>query len=235
MKAVDVMTPDPITVGPDTPVTEVARLLLNHGISGVPVVDSDRRVLGVVSEGDLIRRPEIGTQRRRSWWLALLGSRDPDRRFKDYLYEHGRVAADVMSPRVVSVGEGATLGDIAAALEEYRIKRVPVLRDGRLVGIVSRANLLQAFAAARPSTPLVHKDDRALRETLNRAARDAGVDTRFVNILVAGGKVQVWGAVRSAAERRALLLALKSRLSEDQLETHIDLLSDQLRKTNQAV
>ena len=235
MKAVDIMTPDPVTIGPETPVQQVAKLLLEHRISGMPVVDADGRAIGVVSEGDLIRRPEIGTQRRRSWWLELLGSANPDRRFRDYLHEHGRTAGDIMSPEVVSVGENASLAEVATLLEERHIKRVPVMRDGRVVGIISRANLLQAFAAAGSSTPEAHGDDRALRETLIKAVRKAGIDTRFVNVLVAEGKVQVWGAVGSDAERRALKVALESQVAPERLESHVEVMSSRLRRTNRVV
>lgn len=138
MRARDVMTTTVHTVGPDTPVTEVAQLLLKHRISGAPVVDAEGRVLGVVSEGDLMRRPESGTIARRAWWLSLVASNDELAR--DYVKTHGTKAGDVMSQPVITVEADADLAAVAALLEKRRIKRLPVLQDGQLVGIVTRSN-----------------------------------------------------------------------------------------------
>jgi len=166
MQASDVMTTTVITVTPDTPVQEVARLLLESGISGVPVVDAQGALAGIVSEGDLIDRVdgEPG-RRRRSWWLELV--RPPEDQARDYLKLHGQRAQDVMTRDVVSVAEDAPLGEIARLLEKHRVKRVPVLRDGRLVGIVSRANLLHGLALAprakRSSSRCGRRDCRCIR------------------------------------------------------------------------
>lgn len=140
MQAKDVMTAPVVTAETDTSVAAVAERLLERRISAMPVVDADGRVVGVVSEGDLMHRGESGGERHRSWWLALIAS--AEERSRDYVKNHGLRASDVMTRDPVTVGEDATLEEIAALLETHRIKRVPVLRDGRLVGIVSRANLL---------------------------------------------------------------------------------------------
>lgn len=146
MFARDVMTRNICMVTPDTPVPAIARLLLQHRISAVPVVAADERIVGIVSEGDLMRRPEIGTERRRAWWLEMMLSRAD--LAGDFVKMNGRSARDVMTASVVTVGEDATVGEIAALLEEKRIKRVPVVRDGLVVGIASRSNLLQGLAAS---------------------------------------------------------------------------------------
>ena len=151
MRAMDVMTTNVITVGPDTSVQAVAALLAERGISGVPVVDSANRLVGILSEGDLLHRVETGTEsppdrrsgRRRSWWLDTIGS--DEELARDYVKSHGRTAKDVMTRDVISVSDTTELADIATMLETKRIKRVPVLRDGKLVGIVSRANLVRAW------------------------------------------------------------------------------------------
>src|SRR5215471_1029377 len=142
MRAMDVMTTNVITVGPDTSVQEVAKTLSERNISGVPVVDAANRLVGIVSEGDLLHRVETGTdrrvqRRRRSWWLDTIGS--DEELARDYVKSHGRTAGDVMTRDVITVSETAQLGDIANLLETKKIKRVPVVRDGTLVGIVSRA------------------------------------------------------------------------------------------------
>src|SRR5215471_11763246 len=153
MRAMDIMTTEVITVAPTTSVQEVAKLLSERGISGVPVVDADNRVVGILSEGDLLHRVETGTERttreRRSWWLDSLASNQA----RDYVKSHARTARDVMTGDVISVDEMTPLADVAMLLETKRVKRLPVLREGKLVGIVSRANLVRAIAAGS-----VHED-----------------------------------------------------------------------------
>jgi CBS domain-containing protein len=150
-QARDVMTTRVITVGPDTPVRDVARLLLDNAISAVPVVDNDGVPVGMVSEGDLIGRGEEERVARRDWWLALVSGRQPpDADWQARLQARDRAARDIMSAPVVTVTEQTDLREIARLLAAHRIKRVPVLRDGRLVGIVSRADLVRALAAAPP-------------------------------------------------------------------------------------
>ena len=135
MQAKDVMTIDVVTVSPDTEVSDIAKLLLERHISALPVVNSEGQVLGIVSEGDLLHRRETDTEKHRNWWLGfLVGS---EQRATEYSKSHGTKASEIMSREVVTVNEDAQLGDIAELLEVRRIKRVPVLRDGKLVGIVS--------------------------------------------------------------------------------------------------
>jgi CBS domain-containing protein len=169
MRAMDVMTTNVITVGPETPVQEVAKILSERSISGVPVVDSENRLVGIVSEGHLLHRVETGTerrtQRRRSWWLDTIGSEQELAR--DYVKSHGRTARDIMTREVITVNETTDLAEIATLLETKRIKRVPVLKEGKLVGIVSRANLVRALAAAGSQlTADTTVDDRTIRGKL---------------------------------------------------------------------
>jgi CBS domain-containing protein len=133
MRAADVMMSEVITVGEDASVQEAARLMAEHGISAVPVVDRDKRVVGMVSEGDLLHRAETGTERRRSWWLDMVAS--ANQLAGEYVKSHSGCVKDVMTRDVISVTEETGVADIAILLETNRIKRVPVLRDGRLVGI----------------------------------------------------------------------------------------------------
>ena len=135
MRAADVMTSEVITLGEDASVREAARLMAEHGISAVPVVDREKRVVGMVSEGDLLHRAETGTERRRSWWLEMVAS--TNQLAGEYVKSHSASVKDVMTRDVISVTEETPVADIAILLETNRIKRVPVLRDGRLVGIVS--------------------------------------------------------------------------------------------------
>ena len=143
LTAADVMTREVVSVGPDTPVRAIAELLYTRRISGVPVLE-EGRLIGVVSEGDLIGHAAAIGEQRRSWWLGALMNDSVSAR--DYAKTHGRTARDVMTSAVITIDEAATLAEIARTLERHRIKRVPVLREGKLVGIVSRGNLLQGLA-----------------------------------------------------------------------------------------
>ena len=141
MKATDVMIRTVLTTHPDSSVAEVAKLLIENDVSALPVVDDDRRVIGVTSEADLIRREEIGTEKRRPWWLEAI---TPGATLaKEFAQSHGRRVAELMSTEVISASEDTSLGEIASLLEKHRIKRVPIMKDGKLVGIVGRSNLVQ--------------------------------------------------------------------------------------------
>ena len=208
LTAADVMTATVVTVSPETPVPEVARLLQQHRISGVPVVDGGGKVVGIVSEGDLIGHADAIGEQRRSWWLRLITGEDTLAR--DYAKTHARTATDVMTSRVVTVPETASLADIARQMERHGIKRVPVVRDGRLLGIVSRSNLLQALAATDVSKD-ASIDDRTIRERLTaelKAQPWAHMMTK--NIVVENGVVHLFGYVRSEEERRALRVAAEN-------------------------
>ncbi|MGP1680301.1 MAG: CBS domain-containing protein [Burkholderiales bacterium] len=226
MQAKDVMTAPVVSVAPDTTVREIARLLLKRGISAVPVLDAGGQLAGIVSEGDLVRRPESGTERRPSWWLGLFG--DENEEAHDYAKSHGRRAADVMTRNVVSVDEHATLASIATLLEKQRIKRVPVMRDGKVVGIVSRANLLQGLAAHPPAAPAA-LDDEALRARVSDEIKHAGVDTTFVNVLVYAGAVHLWGGVRSAEQHAAARIAAQSLAGARAVEDHLGVFSQMVQ------
>jgi CBS domain-containing protein len=197
-------------VSPDTPVSEIAELLLQCRISGVPVVAEVRRVVGLVSEGDLMRRPETGAQPRRSWWLAaLVGEDGPD---KSFVRAHGRFARDVMSSPAHVISENAPIADVAELLEERRIKRVSVVREGCLVGIVSRADLLRGFATRKPlQAAETHSDGAALRRAIqDEMARHAWPNANMVNVLVADGDAHLWGVLGDREERRALQVLVEN-------------------------
>jgi CBS domain-containing protein len=236
MRALDVMTTDVITVDPNTSVRALATLLSERGISGVPVVDSDNRLIGVVSEGDLLHRVETQTERlpepvsgrRRSWWLHAIAS-DQDLA-RDYVKSHGRTVNDVMTPGVISVTDTTELAEIAMLLETKRIKRVPVVRDGKLVGIVGRANLVRALVAtsSEPATD-ADSDDRTIRQKL--LAEMEGQEwvkmqewfkTWAADVIVRDRVVHFWlSRDQSAEERRALRIAAENIPGVRRVEEHI--------------
>jgi CBS domain-containing protein len=203
------MTPNVVSVGLDAPVPEIAALMLERRISAVAVVDAAGRAVGVVSEGDLIRRPELETDKPRSRWLRFLLSSDDEAR--DFVKTHGMRAQDVMSRPAVGVPIEASLADIVNLMARQRIKRVLVLDGDRLAGIVTRTDLLRALHAreALPTTA-VPPDDRALRETIlaTLAAEDWAANA-IVNVQVTNGQVELWGAVDSEEQRRAIRLAVE--------------------------
>lgn len=207
MLAKDVMTTPALAVTPDTDVQAVAELLLECRISAVPVVDEDGRVCGIVSEGDLINRADAGTRHRRSWWLEML--RGSEEQARDFLRSRGRRVKDVMTRDVVAAAEDTPLADIAALLEKHRIKRVPVLRDGKIVGIVSRADLLQGFALSEPAWPTLH-DDRRVRDELDAALREAGLPMHQVTVTVSRGAVRLRGWVDAEVQRQAARAAVEA-------------------------
>jgi CBS domain-containing protein len=196
-----------ITVEPDTTVAEVADILLEKRISGVPVVDAAGALVGIVSESDLLRRAEAGTERRRTWWLEMLTRSDAIA--ADYVKSHARKVSDIMTRYPVTVTEEMPIADIADLLEARQIKRVPVVRDGKVVGIVSRANLLQAFATMRRKTaPETKADDRTLRLRVLKTIDDAHLPRPFgLNVTVKDGNVDLWGVVGTHEEKNALRVA----------------------------
>ncbi|MCX7377991.1 MAG: CBS domain-containing protein [Alphaproteobacteria bacterium] len=224
MNAGDVMTTAVVTVGPQAPVTEIVTLLLRHGISAVPVVDEAGAVLGLVSEGDLLRRAELGTQKQRSAWRAFFTG--TAKLAEDYVRSHAKVADDVMTRDVVCVGPGTPLDTIADLMEQHRIKRVPVVQERRLVGIVSRANLLRAFAAL-PEGPCATASDAEIRTALTKELSQQAWSRRADNsVVVTGGVVHLWGMVTSQEESRALELAAQSVPGACGVENHTVVLSE---------
>ncbi|HTV95502.1 MAG TPA: CBS domain-containing protein [Steroidobacteraceae bacterium] len=210
MRASDVMVRNVITIGPDEDVAHAARLLADHDISALPVVDENRRILGLLSEADLLRREELGTEKVRPWWLeavtpsSLLAA--------DYSRSHGRKVREVMSETVITARADAPLSEIAALLERKRIKRVPIVEDGKLIGIVSRANLIQALASApEPAAPARASTDQTLRsQILDRLEKQSWTGFGERNVIVTDGIVHLWGLIGSPEERKALFALAES-------------------------
>jgi CBS domain-containing protein len=221
VNAADIMTRTVVSADPDLPVKEVAELMLARGISAIPVVGLDGKLVGIVSEGDLVRRAEVGTERRRAWWLRALV--DDVALADEYVKSRGRKARDVMTPSVVTIEESTPVAEIAGLLETHRIKRVPVVRDGRVVGIVSRANILRAFASkAAGMSAAQSDDDRAIRaRLLDELKKQAWWHGREEDIVVTDGIAHLWGSVRSANERDALAVAAENTAGVRRVENHV--------------
>ncbi len=218
MRARDIMTKAVRTVTADTPVRAIAELMLTKRISGIPVVDKRRRVIGVVSEADLMRRAESGTVRRRSWWLDLLV--DPRSRAREYAKTRGLYARDVMARTVISVTPDTEVDVIADIMERSEIKRVPVIDRQKLVGIVSRRDLLPALA--RPPRKAGRPSDAAIGAALRKEIRSKGLARDIlVNFSVHKGVIDLYGLVPSSEERDAIRVMAETvagaRLVKDNL------------------
>lgn len=203
MKVRDVMSARVISVTPGAGILDAIRLMLENGISGLPVVDAGGTLVGIVTEGDFLRRTETGTERRRPHWLEfLLG---PGRLADDYVRSHARTIRDVMTAEPVTIGEDAGLDEAVAVLERHRIKRLPVVRDGEVVGIVSRTNLLYAVASLAAKAPPQASSDVAIRDALlTEFRRLTWTPAALVDPVVRDGVVELWGTITDESQREAL-------------------------------
>ena len=204
----DVMVAPVITVEPSASVQEVAKLFLEKQISAVPVLDGKGKLVGIVSEGDLLHRVEAGTERHRSWWLRALVH--DDTLAAEYIKSHSRKVSDVMTREVITASPTTPIHEIAALMEKNAVRRLPILENGQLVGIVSRANLLQAVASARQLLD-VAPTDKAIRDRiLANLKREAWAHTGLLNVTVTNGIVDLWGLAESDTERKAIKVAAES-------------------------
>ena len=207
MKATDIMTSEVVAVSPDAPIVDVATIMIDHRISAVPVVDQGELV-GIVTENDLIRRVELGTERARPRWLHFLTSGET--LLAEYVKAHGQTARDVMTPNVITVRPDAPVTEIADIMESRHIKRVPVVDGKRMVGIVSRANLIQALATYTPHQPGDVEDSKIRKSLCAEMAKIGWSPSPIMNnVTVSEGIVHLWGFVASEGERKAGLVAAR--------------------------
>lgn len=220
MQAKELMTRNLTTVSPDHSVWHAARIMLAKGVSGLPVVDGTGGLVGIITEGDLLRRSELGTAGPigdGAEWSQDLA--------RDYVRTRSWKVGDVMSPEVITIEEGTSVQQIATMLRVHRIKRLPVLRNGRLVGVVGRADLLKIVSAGKPDLEV--KGDEAARRAIVARLQDAIVYlSRQPEIDVAAGRVRVTGTVRSPAERDAIRLIVES-VAGPGFEDHLEIESEE--------
>jgi CBS domain-containing protein len=203
MKAADIMTTRVVTIHDDAPIYEAARLMLQDDISGLPVVDRAGNLVGIVTEGDLVRRVESGTEIRRPRWLEIM--KDPGALAAEYVRAHGRRVSEVMTPNVITAAEDTALEDVVLLMERLGVRRVVVTRGKHMVGIISRANLLQALAKIGPEAAQSPVSDGAIRERiLAEMGKLAWMPSATVNPLVRFGVVDLHGYIFDERERAAL-------------------------------
>ena len=221
MKARDVMTTTVISVAAEASVEDATNLMLTYRISGLPVTDAGEKLVGLISEGDLMRRVQDENGPRRSWWIQLFGNIDQSP--EEFVKARSRRVSDVMTRQVVSVDEDTSVGEIARLIEKHRIKRVPITRDGKTVGIVSRANLLHALSVIdEKSLPTPVKDDRDLRDRVLAAVNEVpGATDYLINVTVNSGSVAVWGIADSDTEEDAIRVAVENVPGVKAVEVHM--------------
>jgi CBS domain-containing protein len=218
MQVRDVMTGSVISIKANEPILKAARSMLQNRISGLPVVDSNGALVGVVTEGDFLRRGEIGTTRQRPKWLEFLVG--PGRPASEYVHQSGRKVAEVMTPNPVTVGEDDSLEAVVQLMERRRIKRLPVMRNGRMVGIISRANLMHALASLAHERPPTDTDDAAIRDRILTAL--AKVHWAFgVNVVVKDGVAEIWGTIMDERERQGCIVAAENVPGVKQVHDHL--------------
>lgn len=209
MKARDVMVSPVVTVGENETVRDLAKLLVARHISAAPVVDSSGKVVGIVTEADLLHRTEAGTERPVSWWLSLLAG---DRALADdYVKSHAVRVREVMTRDVKTADPDTPLAEIADLFEEHHIKRVPIVsKGGDLVGIVSRANIIQAVASARPILEINPSDATIRKKLMGELKKQPWSHVHRLNVTVNAGVVDLWGFVESKEERQAITVAAEA-------------------------
>ena len=221
MQAADIMVLNVITIGPQASVNELAEILLSNRISAVPVVGEHGEIIGIVSESDLMRRAETGTERRRSWWFKLLLGNQM--LAAEYVKSHARRVADVMTREVITANPYMPLRDVAALLEKNKIRRVPIVSEGRLVGVVSRANLVQALASARREISAARATSDAMirEELMSRLHAEPWVRSSRINVIVHDGRAELWGIVRSHAEKQGVRVLAEATLGVRSVHDHL--------------
>jgi CBS domain-containing protein len=209
MQVKDVMTSPVLSVEPDSTVAQAVQIMLQRRISGLPVIDKTGRLVGILTEGDLLRRAETGTEHRRPRWLEfLLG---PGRLAEDYTRTHGRKVGDIMTAEPLTVTESTPLEEVVTLMEKRRIKRVPVVRGQEVVGIVSRANLIHALAGVAREVKPAAAGDQAIREqVLAELARQPWAPVALIDIVVRNGVVELWGTITDERERQAIVVAAEN-------------------------
>ena len=220
MRAHQIMTRNVITVLPETPIREAARQMLENRLSGLPVLEASGRLVGIVSESDFLRRSEIGTQQKRPRWLQYLLS--PAHSAHDFIHEHGRRVEDIMTRDPVVAGEDTSLDELVHLMETNGIKRLPVLRDDKLVGIVTRANLLQAVAGMAREIPDPTADDDHIRDRIIRTLEATDWRPTGLQVAVRNGVVHLHGLIiNDDSARRAAIVAAENTAGVKEVHDHL--------------
>jgi CBS domain-containing protein len=218
MRVKDVMTPNVICIGADEPVLKAARLMLQNRISGLPVIDKDGELVGIVTEGDFLRRSELGTQRQRPKWLEFIVG--PGRLAQEYTHSSGRKVEEIMTSDPRTIAEDKTLEAVVDTMERHHVKRLPVTRGGRVVGIISRANLMRALASLSRDVAAPAAGDLAIRDRILAAIGKQDWAPR-VNVIVNAGVAELHGVITDDRERAGLIVAAENVPGVKRVRDHL--------------
>ncbi|WP_409561135.1 CBS domain-containing protein [Hyphomicrobium sp. MC8b] len=219
MKASDVMTTKVISIGPDATLSEMIKLMLDHRISGLPVVSEDGKLVGVVTEGDCLRRAETGTEVKRSFWRDMLTGSET--LANEYIRTHGRKVSEVMTGDPISVSPDMELSEVIHIMEKNRIKRVPVVKDGAVVGILSRANLLQTLSGLVRNTSVDDSDTDIRKNVITALGTLPWAANEFLNVTVKDGVVDLWGCYTAYRQDEAAVVATENVPGVKQVRNHL--------------
>jgi len=218
MRVKDVMTANVICIGVDEPVLKAARLMLQNRISGLPVIDKDGELVGIVTEGDFLRRSELGTQRRRPKWLEFIVG--PGKLAQEYTHSAGRKVEEIMTVDPQTIGENETLEAVVETMERRHVKRLPVVRGGRVVGIISRANLMHALASLTRDVAAPAASDAAIRDQILVAVGKQDW-APHINVIVNDGVAELHGVITDDRERSGLIVAAENVPGVKQVRDHL--------------
>jgi CBS domain-containing protein len=219
MRAHQIMTRPVLTVLPEATIAEAANIMLQRHISGLPVVDAAGKLVGIISEGDFIRRNEIGTQRKRGGFVRfILG---PGKAATDFVHEHGSKVYEVMTPDPVTITEDTSLEAIVRLMEKNKLKRLPVTRGDQVVGIVSRANLLQAVASLARQIPDPTADDDHIRNRIIDALGRNDWCPHGLNVMVREGIVHLSGIITDERSRQAAIVCIENVTGVKKVHDHL--------------
>ena len=220
MRAQDIMTEEVVCIGIKESVFDAAELLLGANVSAAPVVNDKGAVVGVVSEADLIRRAEIDTAAKKSWLARLMDSETSAAH--DFVSSHARRVADVMTREVVTASEDATLRELVELMERHKVKRIPIVREGILVGVVSRSDVLRALLSREPDGPVLQPTDKALRQAVVEAIEHRPWTSKWpINVFANDGVVHLWGFVDGEEVRTAHRVAAENVPGVRRVKNHL--------------
>ena len=219
MRADQIMTQNVITIRPEGTIADAAKMMLQHHISGLPVVDEAGELRGIISQGDFLRRVEIGTQKRRGRWLRILVG--PGKAASEYVHERGRKVSEIMTTTLRTVSRDASLGEIVELMEKNNIKRVPVVDEDRLVGIVTRSNLMQAVSVIADTVPGPTGNDDQIRDKIFKAFEENDWATVGLGIIVKYGIVHLSGVITDERSRQASIVAAENVQGVKRVHDHL--------------
>lgn len=217
MRVSDIMTQEVVSIAPDATVAEAAQLMIKERISGLPVIDGQRHLIGIITEGDLLRRSETGTQGHRPRWLQVFMS--PHRLAAEYVHSHSNRVADLMTADVAVAHEDAALADVVEIMQRRQINRVPIVRNQLVVGIVTRANLLHALAGSPPRP--TSADDRQIRKDIVEELGRHKWAAKQLEVAVRGGVVDLWGLITDEGQRDAIHVAIENVAGVRKIRDHL--------------